>query len=218
MINATVLELYKVTASLLERYNLEARWGWKWRWSGSSLRRKRVRHCQQMPPHHVTSVMHLCLSIYSLSDQLCLRSHPWEGGMNLLTLSLNLWDLMKVQSYTTCDDPAWRKVLTCCCQYSLNPHPIVAVCSRWVLLLFPLSQTESCILTFYKVLFFIEFFYFFYLTKCIDPWSSIGLHPIPFYSASDSDSSSIVCCCGSSPSSHVSIIIIIMVIDVGLIS
>lgn len=67
-------------------------------------------------------------------------------------------------------------------------------------------------------LFFIEFFYFFYLTKCIDPWSSIGLHPIPFYSASDSDSSSIVCCCGSSPSSHVSIIIIIMVIDVGLIS
>ena len=95
MINATVLELYKVTACLLERYNLEARWGWKWRWSGSSLRRKRVRHCQQMPPHHVTSVMHLCLSIYSLSDQLCLRSHPWEGGMNLLTLSLNLWDLMK---------------------------------------------------------------------------------------------------------------------------
>lgn len=162
MINATVLELYKVTASLLERYNLEARWGWKWRWSGSSLRRKRGRHCQQMPPHHVTSVMHLCLSIYSLSDQLCLRSHPWEGGMNLLTLSLNLWDLMKVQSYTTCDDPAWRKVLTCCCQYSLNPHPIVAVCSRWVLLLFPLSQTESCILTFYKVPFFsLNFFIFF---------------------------------------------------------
>lgn len=105
------------------------------------------------------------VSIYLQSKWSTLSPISSVGGRHEFTHSISEsvgLDEGRAQSYTTCDDPAWRKVLTCCCQYSLNPHPIVAVCSRWVLLLFPLSQTESCILTFYKVPFFsLNFFIFF---------------------------------------------------------
>lgn len=72
------------------------------------------------------------------------------------------------------------KVLTCC-QSSILIRSAQCASEYYFFL------RDRIIITFYKPFFNLK--KIMHLTKCIDPTSSIGPHPIPFYSASDSGSS-----------------------------